>query len=137
MHTQLAGSGSEEVAFDADDVAEVQLLVKCEVLFTYRIFADINLQPLAVLQQMRESGLAHAANGGDAAGHLHYYARLEFDRGLGSVLRQYLRNGVREIEAVAVRLEAQCLDFRDAADALLVQFVFKGQNSAPGMFGTS
>src|ERR1035438_3761886 len=50
VHTQLAGSGSEEVAFDADDVAEVQLLVKREVLLTYRVFADINLQPLAVLQ---------------------------------------------------------------------------------------
>ena len=120
MHAELAGSGAKQVAFDADNVAQVQLFVEREVLFIHRVLANINLQTLAVLHQMGESGLAHAANAGDAAGYFHGNARLQLGRGFGSVLRYYLRNGVREVEAVAIRFKAQRLDLRDPADTLLV-----------------
>ena len=125
VHAQLAGPGAEQVAFHADDVADIEQLVERVVLFADRVLANVNLQPLAVLHQMREAGLAHAANGQDAAGDLHRHARLQLLGGLVAVLRQDLRNGVREIETVAVRLKAERFDFRDAADALLVQLVFK------------
>ncbi len=49
--------------------------------------------------------------------------------GLLAIFGQDLRNGVGEIEAVAVRLEAEGLDFGDAPDALLVQVVFERQYS--------
>ena len=44
-----------------------------------------------------------------------------------AVLGQDLRNGMREIETMAVRLEAESFDFGDALDALAVQVVFKRQ----------
>ena len=66
MNAELARPGPEQVSFHADDIAQVQLLVKREVLLAHRVLTNINLQPLAVLQQMRESGLAHAAYRCDA-----------------------------------------------------------------------
>ena len=57
------------------------------------ILADIELQAPAVLLNVDEPGLAHAADGLNAPGDLH--ARLIGDllRGLGSVFRKNLRDG--------------------------------------------
>ena len=107
VDAQLARSGPKQVSFHAHDVADVQLLVKREILLAHRVLANVDLQPLAVLQQMRETGLAHAADGRDASGHPHRHARLEFGGSFRAVLGQDLRNGVGEIEPLAVRSKAQ------------------------------
>jgi hypothetical protein len=69
MDAELAGAGAEQVAFHAHDVAEVEQLVKsCIIALADGVLAHVDLQPLAVLLQVREAGLAHAAHGLDASG---------------------------------------------------------------------
>jgi hypothetical protein len=125
MDAQLAGSGSEEVAVHADDVAQIQAFLQCEIVLTNAVLANVDLQPLAVLLQMSESGLAHAPDCENAAGHAHGYMRLQLLGGLVAVLSQDLLDGVGEIEAMAVGLETERLDFSDSADTLLVQLFFR------------
>ena len=118
VHAQLAGSGAEQVAFDADDIAEIEHLVELVFVLGNRVLADVHLQSLAGLHQVHESGLAHAADGLDAAGDADLGFIGELFRGFGRVRCENLRNGVREIESLAVGAEAERLDFRDAAQAL-------------------
>ena len=130
VDAQLAGPGAEQVALDADDVADIEQLVERKILFADRVLAHIDLQLLAVLHQMRETGLAHAADGHDAAGDAHLDARLQLCSAVFvAVFGQDLRDGVREIEPLAVRLKPERFNFGDATDALLVQIVFEGQSS--------
>ncbi len=71
---ELAGAGAEEVAADADVVAEVEELVEGEGVFTllggaaYVVLADVDLEALAALLELREAGFALGADGHDAAG---------------------------------------------------------------------
>ena len=71
MHAQLAGAGAEQIAFDADDVAQIEQLVETIVALGNRVLAHVDLQAFARLHQVQESGLAHAADGLDAAGDAH------------------------------------------------------------------
>ena len=63
------------------------------------------------------------------------WKKAQLFRGLFRIFSQDLRNGMREIETVAVRLETQGFDFGDALDALLVQVVFERQSSLLNNFG--
>jgi hypothetical protein len=56
VHAELAGAGAEEVAIDA------------VVGIGDGVFADVDLEALAILEEVREAGLAHAADGEDASG---------------------------------------------------------------------
>ena len=69
--SELAGAGAEQVAGDADVVAEVEQLIKCESLFADRIEANVDLQPLTTLLQGRKARLALLANGHDSPGDGH------------------------------------------------------------------
>ena len=68
MDGELAGAGAEEIAGDADVVAEVEELVEREALLADGVEADVNLQALAALLQRGEARLALGADGHDAAG---------------------------------------------------------------------
>jgi len=77
---------------------------------------------------MREAGFAHTADGHDAPGDSDLDTRIYQLLGrFITVVSQNLRDGVREIEPMAVRQEAEGFDFSDPLDALAVQFVFYGQ----------
>ncbi len=65
---ELAGAGAEEMAADADVVAEVEELVEGEGVFADVVLADVDLEALAALLELREAGLALDADGHDAAG---------------------------------------------------------------------
>ena len=65
---ELAGAGAHEEAADADVVAEVEELVEVEEVFADVVLADVDLEALAVLLELREAGLALDADGHDAAG---------------------------------------------------------------------
>ena len=58
----------KQVSADADVVAEVEQFVELESLVADGIFLDVDLQPLAALLQVGESGLAHEADRHDASG---------------------------------------------------------------------
>ncbi len=65
---ELAGAGAEEVADDADVVAEVEELVEGEGVFADVVLADVDLHALARLLELGEAGLALDADGHDASG---------------------------------------------------------------------
>jgi hypothetical protein len=65
---ELAGASAEEAAANADVVAEVEEFVEGEGVFSDIVFADVDLETLAALLELREAGFALDANGHDAAG---------------------------------------------------------------------
>ena len=108
VNAQLAGAGAEQIAFDADDVAQIEHFVQLVFALRNRVLADIDLQALARLLQVQEAGLAHAAHGLDAAGDARPAAcRAKFLGGLRAVFAENLRNGMREIEPLAVGAESE------------------------------
>ena len=66
MHAELARARAEQVALHADDVADIEQLEELEVALADGVLLDVDLQPLAVLLQVRESGLAHVAQASSA-----------------------------------------------------------------------
>ena len=83
VDAELAGPGAEQIALRADDVAEIEQLPELIILLRHGVLLDVDLELLAVLHQMRESGLAHAAYGLNPAADLYADSRLEFFGGLG------------------------------------------------------
>ena len=65
----LAGLGLENIALHADDVADVVAAEVLELLLADGVGADIELELAAVVLDVAEYGLAHAALGHDASGH--------------------------------------------------------------------
>ena len=68
MNGEFAGASAEEMADDADVVAEVEELVEGEGVFADVVFADVDLHALAALLELGEAGLALDADGHDASG---------------------------------------------------------------------
>ena len=68
VHRELACARAEEIAGDADVVAEVEQLVKLKCLLAYGIEPNVDLQPLAALLELRKTGLALGTDGHDASG---------------------------------------------------------------------
>ena len=68
VHGQLAGAGAEEIAGDADVVAEIEQLVELEGLLAHGVEAHVDLQALAALLQLRKAGLALGADRHQASG---------------------------------------------------------------------
>ena len=124
---ELAGAGAEEVAGDADVVAEVEQLVEREALLADGVEADVDLQALAVLLQGGKAGLALGADGHDAAGDgdgdavgfelLGVRSASHFARTCG--------NGVRGRELVGIGGLAQLLDFLQFALAQIEEIALK------------
>src|SRR5262249_13456745 len=68
VDAQFACARPEDVTVDADDVAEIENLVKFVFVFGNRVLADVDLDPFARLLDVHESGFAHAADGKNPAG---------------------------------------------------------------------
>lgn len=70
--------GGEYVAFEADDVADVQQFEELPFRFGYLIAADVELDVAGAVAEHAERGLAVVANDHDAAGDAHVFlARFE------------------------------------------------------------
>ncbi len=67
MQGEFAGTGAHEEAADTDVVAQVEELVEVEERLADVILADVDLEPLPVLLDLREAGLALNPDGHDAA----------------------------------------------------------------------
>src|SRR5580704_15294387 len=125
MHAEFARFRSEQVSFNADNVASVKKLVECKIVLRDGVLSNIDLQFVSSLLQMRETSLPHQPFGCNPPGNAHTDARLKLLRGLVAVLRQNLRKRVAEIETLAIGSKAERLDLRDTPDALIVQIVFQ------------
>ena len=103
VDAELAGAGAEEVAFDADVVADVEQLVELPELVADGIFLDVDLQLFAGLLEMGEAGLAHEADGDEASGDGDLDARgLQLFAGAGGVRGQDLRHLMSRAEVVGI-----------------------------------
>ena len=127
VDAELAGAGAEEIAFHADDVAEIDQLEQRIIALAHRVFLDVDLQPLAVLLQVREARLAHVAQRHHAAGDADADLRRQFLGGLRAVLGQNLGNRVGELESLAIGPVAEGFDLANARQALLEQLIFQRQ----------
>ncbi len=90
----------------------------------------VELQPRAILLDVHETRLAHAADGLDAPGDAS--ARISGTSSsavLSPKFAQHVRNRLREIEALAEGHVSQRFDLAHARRALLKQFVFQRQYS--------
>src|SRR5664279_3858249 len=98
VDAEFSGAGTEEVSLDADVVTQVEQFVELEPLFADEVELDINLQPLAALLEMRESGLTHETDRHDSTRDADVDARLgQFFGGLGQAFIENLRDGVRAV----------------------------------------
>src|SRR5882724_2054017 len=98
MHAELASAGAEQISADADVVAQVEELPQLKALFANSVLLDVELEPLSILLEEREPGLAHQADRHDASGDAHVDpCGLEFLARLAAVFGQNLRNGVAEV----------------------------------------
>src|SRR5207302_9357131 len=96
VYRRLAGPRAEQVSGNANVIAEVEQLVKLESFFANRILLHVNLEPLSLLLQMRESRFAHQANGHNPASDAHSYSGIfQLLRGFLRILGQDLRDGMR------------------------------------------
>ncbi len=105
---ELVGAGAEEVAGDADVVAEVEKLVELEGGVADGVFADVDLEAHAFLLERGETGLALLANRHDASGNGNGNALgFELLARRGIVGGANLREGVGGGEGIGVGLLAE------------------------------
>ncbi len=108
VHGELAGLGAEQIALDADQVAQVEELVKLEVAFADGVQSHVDLQALATSGQVGKTCLAVRANGHDTARNAHRdLARGEFFGRERGVFPQNLGDRVRNVVLARVGLKAQ------------------------------
>lgn len=102
------------------------------LVFGDRVLLDVGLEALAELLHVGETGLAHAADGGEAAGEadLRLFS-FELFGGLRGEGGEDGRDGGGKVEALAVGAETECLDFTDAGKALVEEILFQGQSNTP------
>lgn len=132
VNAELAGLGAEDVAFDADDVAEIEVLIQLVFALGHDVLADVDLHAFASLLEVHESGFAHAADRDDPSRDFHRrFAFIQlFRSGLG-ILRPEGRNRVREVKPLAVGTESHRLDRLHALQSLLEQVIFERQIKSP------
>ena len=97
MHCELAGACAEEVPAHADVVAQIEKFVESESLFADIVLANVDLEALAALLELREASFALNADGHDATGDGDFDGMrrgLELLGGKGAVGDAELRNGV-------------------------------------------
>src|ERR1700731_1886016 len=99
MNTEFAGTSAKQISADSDVITEVEQLPEFVSGSSDGVFLDIKLQPLGVLLQVSESGLAHQADRHDASRDANSHARrFQFLGRLPAILRQNLRYGVAVVE---------------------------------------
>src|SRR5205085_416933 len=106
---------------------QIEKLKKLVILFRNAVFSHVNLKTFSVLLEMREGRLTHTPDGLDTPRDANYNLRLQFLSRFRAVCFQNVRNGMGEVEAVAVGFIAERFDLSDAVYALLIQFIFQRQ----------
>src|SRR5258707_235206 len=98
MNAELPRARAKQISANSNMIAQVEQLPKLVARIADRIFLDVDLQPLSVLLQVREPGLAHQPDRHDASRNPHRHPRrFQFLSSLPPVLSQNLRHGVAEV----------------------------------------
>src|ERR1700694_3180931 len=95
MDTELACARAKQISANSNMIAQVEELPQFVAGIADRVFLDVDLQPLSVLLQVREPGLAHQPDRHDASRNPHRHPRrFQFLSSLPAVLSQNLRHRV-------------------------------------------
>ena len=118
----LPGLGLEGVTAHADDIADVILTEIGKLLLRHGVLADVELDLAAVVLNVAEDGLAHAALGHDAAGGLQRFAVIGLEivldvSRIGTALEARLHKGVAS--GILQRLELVAADLKDLGQGRL------------------
>lgn len=128
MDAQLTGASAKQITAHADEIANIQQLVKLEGFFADGIFLDVNLQLLAVLLHVHESSFAHRANGHYAAGDRNVYAvTLKVFGGAAFILLPDFRNGHCRFVPIGIGWLAKGFNLRQLFAPLLIDFFVECQ----------
>ena len=128
VHGEFAGTRAEQVAADADVIAEVEQSVEIKPLVTDCVFFYVDLESLACLLEVSESGFAHETDRHDAASNAHVHARLlQLFRGFSGVLGEDLRNAVSEVVFARVGFLSERFNLFDLVAAKVVNLVVECQ----------
>ena len=128
MYGEFACASAEEIAACSNVIAQIEQLEKLEALFTDRVFFHVDLQPLAALLQVSKRSFPHEAKRHDAPRNAYVRAvRLELLGGLGGIVRDYLRDGVREVEAARIAFLPEGLNLFELSAAEFVDVVVESQ----------
>ena len=113
-------------------IAEIEQFVEVESFFTDGVFFHVDLESLALLLDMRESGLAHKADGHDASGDADVDAiGFELLAGFLAVVGENLRDGVRGFVMIRIGLLAERFDLAQLVFAKVI-YVFVECHFAQG-----
>ena len=112
MNAEFARPGAKKISAHANVIAQVEQFPQFVSGITDRIFLDVDLEPLPILLQVREAGLAHQPDRHDATRDSHGDARrFQFFRRLAAVLGQNLRHGVAEVIFARISRMPEGLNF--------------------------
>ena len=122
MDGDLPRLGLERIAAHADNVADVILAEIGKLLLGHSVLADVELDLAAVILNVTENGLAHAALGHDAAGGLQRFAVIGIEivldvSRIGTALEARLHKGVAS--GILQRLELVAADLKDLGQGRL------------------
>ena len=121
VNAELAGARAKQITARADVIAEVEQFVKVESFFTDRVFFHVDLEALALLLDVRESGLAHEADGHDASGDASVDAiGFELLGSLLAVVGENLRDGVCGLVMIRIGLLAERFDLAQLVFAKVI-----------------
>src|SRR5262249_50701305 len=128
MDAEFPSARAEQIPLGANDVADIQPLKQREITGADGIASHVNLELLAVLRQVRESGLPLAADGFHASSDAYFQVRGKLFGRLRTVRRQDSRNRVREIVPPPIGAITHAFDFAYSRPALAEQLIFQGQS---------
>src|ERR1700758_2836168 len=98
MNTQFTRARAKQISTHTNVIAQIEQLPQLKPRVANRVLLHVNLQPLAILLEMRKSSLAHQADRHDASCNAHRHARrLELLGSLPTVFTQNLRDGMAEV----------------------------------------
>ena len=98
---RLAGLGEETIAFDADEIAEIDQLEKLDHLLADFLRVDVNLDPPGRIAQVDEMAFAHVAMRGDAAGRAQGRRLRRIFRALPRSCRKFRKRGQKGLRRCA------------------------------------
>src|SRR5262245_45738773 len=129
--SELTGPRSEEMACDADVIAEIEQLEDSKVALRQRVLADVHLDTLQAIRECQEARFAEAPNRQDATrGNGLDLLCLERFRGSVAVRGDDGRDRLGAIETVGIGRSAEIGDGFEVLPSLLNLLVFLAHDDA-------
>ena len=123
---ELVGARAEQMAFDADEVSEIEQAKYVEIALRERVLLDVHLDTRSAIREHKKIRLAEAADAENTAARGRRNARgFELGAGLRAVGADEIADRVRAIESMGIGADAHLAELRKIGAPLLDLFVFR------------